>query len=382
MSNVANAPLAKPPRLSSAPTLTEVALACGVSPSTVSLAIRNSPRIKAATRQMVRAQAAKMGYRPNQLARQLKTQTSHTFGYVFPSTLELHHAMLVDQVYEHAFRVGYRLQLLLSQNDPIVEARAIDQCLESRVAGLILVGTAIDLEHLNEEHPLNQALAQRLPCLTIGRRCSHEIASAMFDVQQSTYSAAAHLLKRGYRQLRLLYIGRDQLRPGEPRVEGFFRALQEVGIEPQLGWLLSRQNEFQQLHGLTETGASMTQQYYNYRRNSEYGRELVRDALADCSHRIGLVCVNDVAAAAAVQYCQQRGLRCPQDVGIVGCDDTLGPDLNLTSFRWDYDAMARQCIAILLEELQGEQLQGEPIQGEQSPPHILVGGELVVRGTT
>jgi len=354
-------------------TLQDIAHSCRVSPSTVSLALRDSPKVKSATRHRVMAEAQRVGYQPNRLAQGLKTRATQTLGFVLPSAMQLHQAVLLDHLYEAAFAQGYQLQIQLSHWDPGAEARAIERCFASQVDGLILFASAERVDDLDTDHPLRQAEQAGKPCVFLSRTDSRW-PRITTDPTGVSYRAAKHLIEQGYSDLRLLTIDSDG-HHDQLRRDGFTRALIEAGIDPQSPQrLLSREVTWQTLHGVSDNGLAATQQYFNYRRNAEYGAELADQLLRETTgdEPLGLVCSNDRVAAGVFRRVMQSGRRVPRDVGLIGCDDTISSELGITSFRWDYAGIARRAIDSVLA-----QMRGSSEQANQS-----IGGELIVRDSS
>jgi DNA-binding LacI/PurR family transcriptional regulator len=86
----------------------------------------------------------------------------------------------------------------------------------------------------------------------------------------------------------------------------------------------------------------------------------------------GIVCVTDEIACSVREFCLKRQLIVPEDVAIVGCNDTLAPYVSMTSYRWDYDSYARQLLDHVIAQIEGGVL----------PVLKSVGGHLNKRDST
>ena len=303
-------------------TMLDVAKACGVSYQTVSRVINESPDVSVKTRRQVLKAIKTLGYHPNQLARSLKTRRSSileviTFGVETHIPRELIIAMG-----RAAIAHGYSLMFTdIPNEEPEDEARLYAH-LNSGLCQAAILTSPVEsklLEKLSAYPPL-------LPMLQIRNRRGSSAASVMIDQYQGSRLATQHLLELGHRQLAEIS-GPLSYHEALTRHTAFLETLQERGLAPvdsieATEWM--PQEGYQAAQSLIERRVPFT----------------------------GLVVANDYLALGAMLALSERGLHVPQDVSIVGFDDTpesayyMPP---LTTVRQDYDALGYQSIHYLVE---------------------------------
>ena len=149
-------------RRNAAPTLEDVAQAAGVSRALVSLVMRGSPRVSAQSRQRVLQSAAKLGYRPNLMARNLAARRTMTLGLLLNDLHNPWFADVADGVHDVAEQNGYQLILASGRRKNQLESRALDTFLASRVDGIIVAGCRLPTSRILE-------VALEVPLVSIGR---------------------------------------------------------------------------------------------------------------------------------------------------------------------------------------------------------------------
>lgn len=343
-------------------TIREIAKACHVSHAAVSMSLRDHPRIGSATRRRVKACARRLGYVPNRMAQRLKTGKSMTFGHVLPSLTSPYLALIADHLFREAFRFGYQIQFVMSEDDVEQESEAIDECLKAGVDGLILNSCIDYKKELSPGHSLRRVVEDRRPCVAIGQMpiCP---TSVRFDIRLSSYLATSHLLQGGCRNVRLLTGGPREGEAFRKRRQGFQDALREMGMEMDPSWVISEEIEWETLEQQKTPSTSVVRhRCFDYSRVGVYGARLFEHALQlRGAGPLGLVCSNDQIAASVWGSCAERNLRVPHEVQIVGCDDTLGGGFPMTSVRWDYEEAAQRTISLLLMQIAGKQIPAIPL---------------------
>jgi LacI family transcriptional regulator, fructose operon transcriptional repressor len=208
-------------------TIRDLATHCGVSTSTVSRALAGKAYIRDEVREKIQAAAKELGYRPNLVARNLRSSRSTTLGLVVADVQNPFFTRICRAVEDRALREGYAVFLCNSDEDPRKEELYLRHLIDENVAGIILAPTA------------RTARAQAalkdlpLPLVAIDRPVKPGIAdSVAIDNQQAGYDLARHLITRGRRALVGLF-GAKSL-TGAPREHGFWQAIDESGIDRNL----------------------------------------------------------------------------------------------------------------------------------------------------
>ncbi|MEU6280093.1 LacI family DNA-binding transcriptional regulator [Streptomyces sp. NPDC047028] len=310
------------------PTLEEVAARAGVGRGTVSRVINGSPRVSDATRAAVEAAVEELGYVPNTAARALAANRTDAIALVVP---EPETRFFAEPYFSDMLRgVGAGLsdtemQLLLIFAGSDRERQRLAQYLAAhRVDGVLLVSVHAD-------DPLPDMLAQlEIPAVISGPRSGGEtLTSVDSDNYGGGRSAVEHLLSRGRHTVAHI-TGRLDVYGAQRRVDGYRDALRDAGhsVDEQL----IEQGDF------TEEG----------------GRRAMTTLLERHPGLDAVFAGSDVMAAGARQVLREQGRRIPDDVALVGYDDSAiarHMDPPLTSVRQPIEEMGRAMIDLLLAEV-------------------------------
>ncbi|MYX27231.1 substrate-binding domain-containing protein [Streptomyces sp. SID8381] len=338
------------------PTLEEVAARAGVGRGTVSRVINGSPRVSDATRAAVEAAVAELGYVPNTAARALAANRTDAIALVVP---EPETRFFAEPYFSDMLRgVGAELadtemQLLLTFAGGDRERRRLAQYLAAhRVDGVLLVSVHAD-------DPLPDLVAQlEIPAVISGPRSAAEtLPSVDSDNYGGARSAVEHLLAGGRRRIAHI-TGHLDVYGAQRRVDGYRDALREAGLG--VDEVLVEQGDF------TEEG----------------GRRAMARLLDNAPDVDAVFAGSDVTAAGARQVLRERGRRTPEDVALVGYDDSAiarHMDPPLTSVRQPIEEMGRAMIDLLLTEIADRRPAGAPTH---EPHHAVLPTELVVRASS
>ncbi|MFJ6663451.1 LacI family DNA-binding transcriptional regulator [Streptomyces sp. NPDC091383] len=338
------------------PTLEEVAARAGVGRGTVSRVINGSPRVSDATRAAVEAAVAELGYVPNTAARALAANRTDAIALVVPEPetrffAEPYFSDMLRGVGAELADTEWQLLLIFAGNDR--ERRRLAEYLAAhRVDGVLLVSVHAD-------DPLPELLSQlEIPAVVSGPRSAAEtLTSVDSDNYGGARAAVEHLLARG--RTRIAHItGRLDVYGARRRVDGYRDALRAAGHAADE--LLIASGDF------TEEG----------------GRKAMSALLARRPDLDAVFAGSDVMAAGARQVLRESGLRIPDDVALVGYDDSAiarHMDPPLTSVRQPIDHMGRAMIDLLLTEISAKRPSGLS-RGERR--HAVLPTELVVRASS
>ncbi|MET9659211.1 LacI family DNA-binding transcriptional regulator [Streptomyces sp. NPDC006510] len=332
------------------PTLEEVAARAGVGRGTASRVINGSPRVSAQTREAVEAAVAELGYVPNRAARALAANRTDAIALVVPEPetrffAEPYFSDIVRGVGAALADTDMQLLLTLVGNDR--ERRRLAQYLTAhRVDGVLLVSVHAD-------DPLPDLLEQLgMPAVMSGRRWASEtLASVDSDNFGGARAAVDHLVSRGRRAIATITGPRD-VYGAQRRLDGYREAASEAGLEPDEGLIAPAD--------FTEEG----------------GARAMRELLARRPDVDAVFAASDVMAAGARQVLREAGRRIPDDVALIGFDDSAVArhmDPALTSVRQPIEEMGRTMARVLLKEIASE---------HQERPQTVLPTELVVRDSS
>ena len=209
----------------------DVARIAGVSPGTVSRALRDSPRVHPKTKERIHTIAEEMGYVPNTIARSLVTGQTYTVGLVVTTMTDPFLGSLAQTVEFTANGHGYTVILTSSNNQPEREIAAAEMFQTRRVDGVIVTSSRIGALYQKRLERL------RVPVVLINSLAeykSHNIYSIGVDNHHGGYLATQHLLQKGHQ--RIAYVASPPGRSDdEQRMAGYRDAL--------VDYLRSRENE-------------------------------------------------------------------------------------------------------------------------------------------
>ncbi|MFS4092851.1 LacI family DNA-binding transcriptional regulator [Streptomyces sp. AF1A] len=333
------------------PTLEEVAARAGVGRGTVSRVINGSPQVSEATRAAVEAAVLELGYVPNNAARALAANRTNAIALVVPEPetrffSEPYFSDMLSGVGAELADTDMQLLLIFAGSDR-ERCRLAQYLAAHRVDGVLLVSVHAD-------DPLPDLVAQmEIPAVISGPRSAVEtLPSVDSDNYGGARSAAEHLLARGCRTIAHI-TGRLDVYGAQRRVEGYRDALLDAGYSADD--ILVEQGDF------TEEG----------------GRRAMARLLRRSPGLDAVFAGSDVMAAGARQVLREEGRRIPDDVALVGYDDSAiarHMDPPLTSVRQPIQEMGRAMIELLLGEIAGSRRAGsrEPEQRQLVLPTELV----------
>ncbi|MEU8698102.1 LacI family DNA-binding transcriptional regulator [Streptomyces sp. NPDC048680] len=332
------------------PTLEEVAARAGVGRGTASRVINGSPRVSAHTREAVEAAVAELGYVPNRAARALAGNRTDAIALVVPESesrffAEPYFSDIVRGV--GAALADTEMQLLLTLVGSDRERRRLAQYLTAhRVDGVLLVSVHAD-------DPLPDLLEQLgMPAVMNGRRSATEpLPSVDSDNFEGARSAVEHLASRGRRSIATI-TGRLDVYASQRRLDGYRKAVSEAGLEPD-----------ERLIALADF-------------SEEGGVRAMRELLDRRPDVDAVFAASDLMAAGARQVLREAGRRIPDDVALIGFDDSAVArhmDPALTSVRQPIEEMGRTMTRVLLDMIAGE---------SDDRPQIVLPTELVVRDSS
>ena len=269
-------------------TISDIAAALGVTPSTVSRALSGSPRVKEETRLAVEQMAAEMGYERNIVASNLRKGRSDIVGIIVPRIHREFFSNCIGGAESILEEAGYCVLICQTHERFDAEVKALRTLRNNQVAG-VLMSHAIgsdDGEHIAE------ALGGRIPLVQFDRVFSAlPGAKVVSNNFQGAYEATKHLIEQGYERIGTL-AGYMNSEAYEARLAGYRSALLDAGrdVDESLVFLDTI---------VRETGF-------------EAGLKAVE---AGCD---ALYSAGDFSALGAIEAARSQGLRIPEDFGIVG----------------------------------------------------------------
>jgi LacI family transcriptional regulator len=330
-------------------TLRDVAAAARVHPATASRALNPGTRLLVSeeTARRVTEAAERLGYRPNPVARSLRTRRSHTIGVLIPDLNNPLFPPIVRGLEDRLAAHGYVALIGNTDADEQRERMVFDQMRARHVDGFVLATATL------RNPVLAEAAEAELPVVLMNRTArGYPFSSVSADSEQGVRAAVTHLASLGH--IRIGHIaGPQEASTGVSRLRGFLDGMRS--------------------HGLT---ASDSQIVYASGYSIEAGLRSCRELLERDDGLTAIVAANDMLAIGCYAAFDELGLRCPEDVSVIGFNDMpfidrLRPPLS--TIRFPHYQLGTEAATLLLER----------IDGGDGPVKILyLAPELVVRGST
>jgi LacI family transcriptional regulator len=333
-------------------TLRDVASAARVHPATASRALNPETRILVSedTARRVAEAAAALGYRPNPVARSLRTRRSHTVGVLIPDLNNPLFPPIVRGLEDRLATAGYVALIGNTDGDSAKEQLIFEQMRARHVDGFVLA-TA------HERNPvLAEAVSADVPIVLMNRLApDYSFSSVSVDNEQGLRMAVAHLAGLGH--TRIAHIaGPQRVSTGAGRRRGFLDGMKACGLTVDDELIVSAAA-------------------YTVEEGTRCCRELLARG-AGGARCTAVAVANDMLAVGCYAALDEAGLRCPEDLSLVGFNDMpfidrLRPPL--TTVRFPHYQLGTEAATLLLER----------VTGRDQPVKILyLAPELVVRGST
>lgn len=321
----------------------------GLAPATVSLVMNASPvaaTISQETKDLIFAAARKFNYRPNFLARCLRTRRSFTIGVMVSEVSEGYNATVLSGIEDHLLQEGYFYFVVSHRFQPDLIDEYPQLFLYRSVDGLIVVNT-----------PWHRKLP--VPVVTVS---SHHrvkgVTSIVLDHHRAAEVALQHLVEQGHRKIAFIK-GQAFVPDTDVRWNAIVKVAGEMGLP---------------------ISAKLVTQIEANSPSPELGYEVTQKLLVSGEEFTALFAFNDISAMGAMRALHEFGLRVPKDVSVVGFDDIAAAAYQtpgLTTVRQPLREMGIMAARAVLRRV--AQTAEKP---DRSPAQIIVQPELVIRGTT
>jgi LacI family transcriptional regulator len=330
-------------------TLKNIATELKLSVSTVSRALNNHPDINNETKQIVKTLAKELGYRPNFMARNLKSSKSNQIGVIVPEIRHDFFANALSGIEEVAYQKGYTVILAQSNEDKEREEINLNSMYLHRVAGIIV---SISQTTSDSAHFI-RLIDKGVKMVFFDRVCNDlNVSTVHIDDKQSSYDVVKYLINKGYKKI-VHFAGPQNLEICKNRKLGYEKALEDsVG-------------NFNSI--VIEGGMHESNGYEHIDKMLEMG-------IDNCA----IFAVNDPVAVGAVKRLKELGIKIPQQVGIVGFSNNPITEMispQLTTVEQPAFEMGKKSAEILIHEIEDE-------NKITIPTNIKLETNLIVREST
>src|SRR5215467_31372 len=354
-------PVKRPSAKSAAVTMRDVANSSGFSPATVSIVLNNAPLaryIAPATKKKIEEAARKLGYRPNAMARFLRSKKTNSVGVMFFDITDPFCMPILRGIENSLFQGSYVPILADAHNQRNRFERYLELLLERHVEALVVVANWLFVDI----HLLADFSKRNIPAATIGWELPGDtVSSVMVDNETGGRLALEHLHKLGHRKIGYIR-GPKTLIDSGPRWKGIQKFAHTAGLEIDPALTLQLAEAFDPNSGF------------------EGGFRLTEELLQRRKKFTALLAFDDLTALGAIRALNKAGIRVPEQCSVVGFDDVALSSMavpSLTTVRQPLEAMGNLAVNIIMEGIAASQE-----KRDWSITHQRVAPELVIREST
>jgi LacI family transcriptional regulator len=342
-------------------TIRDVAKRSGFSSTTVSIVLNNAPLaryISPRTKKKIERAAHRLGYRPNQFARSLRSARSQTVGVMVFDMTDPYCTMVLRGIENTLYEASFLPILTDVHNDRERFERYLEMLLNRRIEGLIVLANWLFVDI----HLLADLEKSRIPTAMIGCELETDsISSIIVDNQLGGYLALEHLYSLGHRKIAFIR-GPKSLTDSAPRWNGVrkFAAKRDLKLDPRL------------VVELPESRDPLS--------SFEAGQKLTEGLIRRKRPFTALLAFDDVSAFGAIHALTRAGIRVPDQCSVIGFDDVAGAALYtpaLTTVRQPMAGMGAAAVNLVVAGINGA-LAKRKVKAS----HRRVAPELVVREST
>ena len=305
------------------PTLKDVAARAGVSKSLVSLVMRGAPQVSDRRRAAVQRAAEELGYQPNAVARSLVQRRTHTVGVLVSDLHNPFVAEVVDGIDARIAELGYQPLLANGRREAHREKELLAAFAGFRVEGVILLAPVV------EQAALRTATAAQ-PLVVVSRPDVHVagVDTVVNDEAEGVRLVVDHLVDLGHRSIAHI-AGQGSAAP--ERQQGYETAMRAHKLQDHIHVVPGSYDE-------------------------QGGYEGARALLGGSTRPTAIIVANDMAAMGALTAIEEAGLRVPEDISVVGYDNTSLAalrNISLTSVSQPRQQMGRLAAEMLHDRIEG-----------------------------
>src|SRR5579863_1075046 len=342
-------------------TMRDVAEDSGFSPATVSIVLNNAPLaryIAPATKRRIEEIAKKLGYRPNAMARFLRSKRSHTVGLVFFDISDPFCTPVLRGIENALYQSSYVPIFADAHNQRNRFERYLEMLLEHHVEALIVVANWLVVDI----HVLADLSKRNIPAATIGWELPGDtVSSVMVDNEAGGRLAMEHLHQLGHRKIAFIR-GPKMLIDSGPRWRGIQKYATSVKMDIDAGLVMQLPDSFDANSGF------------------EGGHRFTEELLQKKKKFTAVVAFDDMTALGAIRALTKAGIKVPEQCSVVGFDDVPLSSLSmpsLTTVRQPLEAMGTLAVNMVMEGVNASLEKREWNTARHRP-----NPELVIRDST
>ena len=332
------------------PTIKDIARVARVSPTAVSMALNDRPRISPETRKRILRIAKELNYQPNFVARSLVMKRSHTLGVIITTIMNPFYPELAKGIEDKALELGYTIILCSTNYDLKLERYYINVLRSKGVDGIIFSSVEVDDPNIK---PL---IDERFPFILVNRRIHNrfldrKVDYIVLDNVSGGYMAMEHLYRLGHRRIGIIAGGMN-ISTAVERTEGAKKLLKDCGLKFDPNLMVESQFSKESAYSATKKFLSMEPPLTAIFAENDYMALGCREAILDA------------------------GLKIPEEMALVGFDDIVAAALKgieITTVSQKKYEMGSLAVKILIDKIKN----GTPPMVNQT----ILEPELIIRSS-
>jgi LacI family transcriptional regulator len=328
--------------------LKDIADKTGFSTNTVSLALRQSPRIPQQTRDVIQRAAAELNYLPNQIAKSLVSRETKTIGLVLTDINNPTLTHTAQSIEIALAERGYGTLFATSNNTLSEEMRTIELFRSRQVDGMLIYPT--NHRQLDHIRPLRRA---NYPVVLLVGDPDAGIDAVCIDERRGAYKATRHLIDVGHRRIAIIDSGNPL--GTQEKLQGFQQALREAGIDFDPGFCVDPRGH-----------------------TAEKGYWAMDTMMGSRKQPSAVFAANDSLAIGTLRWCQTHNMRVPDDIAIVGFDNIEYGEyasVPLSTVNYAVEVVTRMAVDRLMRLISAGETLPEPRVTQIDP-------DLIIREST
>ena len=333
-------------------TIYDISEKAGVSIATVSRVLNGSSKVKESTRKKIMDIIDEYGYTPNSSARAMGLKSMQTIGILCADSSDIFLAKAVYYLEQNLQASGYEAILCCTGYNLDVKKNYANLILSKKVDGLILVGSNFIGESEQENQYIKDSSSQ-VPVMVLNASYHHDnVYCILCDDMNSMYRAATEMYESGIHDI--LYIYKSLSYSGRKKLDGFRMAMQSQKAKDYEDLILRIPEEITSLEKIAD---------------------YISDYAAKGHKFHGVIAADDELGISAVKYAQKRDLKIPEDVSVIGYNNSILTQCctpELTSIDNQLETQTRCLVKTLIGVLSGQEM----------PQKTVFSGTLVKRKTT
>lgn len=301
-------------------TIKDVAREAGVGLGTASRALSGVGSISPKSRERVLEAAKKLNFVPNQMARNLKMQSSGCVALIIPTIFHTFFSKFAYYCEEELYNLGYRMIVISSQDDKNKETSMLEMIKQQRVDGIII-----------STHYYHEGLDETLPIVMIDGHLNSDFPCVTSDNYTASYNAVKWLYEHGASKIGCICGTTEAFSETSYRYQAYVDCIKDLGLEERL-----------------------------YKVNFKHGQEteVVKNFISTFPDMDAVFASSDILALVTYNLMRELGKKVPEDVQIIGFDGILDQtytNFTLTTVQQNLEKMAKTAVGNLIKRINGEQ---------------------------